>query len=77
MSYQFSPDVERLLHEQMATGHYNSAEDVLLDALKTLKSRNDDLASILAGLDDMQAGRVRPLEEVANEIGRKYGLAQK
>ena len=74
MSYQFAADVERLLREQMAVGHYSSEDDLLRDALGSLKSRNDDLASIRAGLDDMQAGRVRPLADAADEIGRKHGL---
>ena len=74
MSYQFATDVERLLREQMSAGNYESTDDLLRDALGVLKSRNDDLASIRAGLDDMQAGRTRPLMDVADEIGHKHGL---
>ena len=74
MSFQFASDVERLLREQMAVGGYESADDLMRDALQVLKTRNDDLAAIRAGLDDMQAGRTRPLADVADEIGRKYGL---
>jgi Arc/MetJ-type ribon-helix-helix transcriptional regulator len=36
MSYQFASDVERLLREQMALGHYNSEDDLLRDALVSL-----------------------------------------
>ncbi len=74
MSYQFASDVERLLREQMSAGNYDSADDLMRDALRVLKSHNDDLASIRAGLDDMQAGRTRPLMDAADEIGRKHGL---
>ncbi len=74
MSYQFASDVERLLREQMAAGNYESADDLMRDALQVLKTRKDDLAAIRAGLDDMQAGRTRPLADVADEIGRKHGL---
>ncbi len=74
MSHQFAPDVERLLRDQMAVGCYDSVDDLMRDALQVLKTRNDDLASVRAGLDDMQAGRTRPLMDVADEIGRKHVL---
>ena len=55
-----------------------SAADQIID-----ESRNQDvrpmeldladLASIRAGVEDMEAGRVRPIAEVADEIRRKHG----
>ena len=74
MSHQFAPDVEQLLREQMSVGNYGSTDDLLRDALGILKTRNDDLAAIRAGLDDMQSGRVRPLKDVADGIACKHGL---
>ena len=74
MSYFVSPEIERRIHEQMALGQYSSPEDLLLDALAALAERRDDIAAIQAGIDDMEAGRMRPLEEVDAEIRAKHGF---
>ena len=73
MPYQFPPEVEKLVKKQMTTGNYNSEDELLLDALRTLDQRNEDLAAIQEGIDDMEAGRMRPLEGVADDIRKKHG----
>jgi antitoxin ParD1/3/4 len=75
MPYEFAPDVERLLKEQMEAGKYTSEDDVLRDALTALRDRNEDMEAIREGIADMEAGRMRPLEEVSERISRKYGFA--
>ena len=75
MDYQFPPDVEHLVTEQMRHGAYKTPDDVLRDALQALAERNDDLAAIRAGVDDMEAGRLRPLAEVDAEIRKNLGFA--
>jgi antitoxin ParD1/3/4 len=74
MSYALSPEVERRINEQMALGHYNSADDLLIDALAALAERRDDIAAIEDGIADMDAGRMRPLEEVDAAIRAKHGF---
>ena len=73
MSYQFPPDVEQRIQEQIALGNYANEDDVLRDALEALDARNADLAAIRAGVEDMEAGRMRPIDEVAQDIRRKHG----
>ena len=68
MSYQLPADLEQLVTEQIRLGSYHSPEDVLRDALRALAERNQDLAAIQSGIDDMEAGRVKPLSEVDAEI---------
>ena len=73
MAYNFPPDLEQRIRHQMSDGGYDSEDDVLRDALKALATRNDDLAAIHAGVEDMEAGRSRRLTEVADEIRQKQG----
>lgn len=68
MSHQFAPDVQRLIEAQMASGRYQSEDELLLDALNALDARQADFAAIQAGIEDMEAGRVRPISAVADEI---------
>lgn len=76
MNHEFPPDLERQLQEQMAAGHYVSETDLLRDALQALQEQNADVAAIRAGLDDLDHGRVRPLDEVASEIRQRNGWTQ-
>lgn len=75
MSYQFPPDVDRLVRDRMAAGGYLSEDDVLRDALVALAERADDLSAIQAGIADMEAGRTRSLSEVDLDIRGKLGFA--
>ncbi len=71
-TYSFPADVAALVHAQMATGDYRSEDDVIRHALQALADRRDDLAAIRSGIDDMEAGRTRPLEDVAREIQTRH-----
>jgi len=74
MDYQFPPNIDRLVKEQMASGAYESEDDVLADALRALAARNADLSAVNDAIQDMEAGDSgRPLIEVANEIREKHG----
>ena len=74
MAYQFPPNIERLVKEQMAAGDYESEDDLLADALRALATRNADLVAVSDAIRDMEAGDTgRPLMEVADEIRKKHG----
>jgi Arc/MetJ-type ribon-helix-helix transcriptional regulator len=66
MSYQFPPDVERLVKDQMAHGHYGSEDDVLrlaLQALTALNAREEELLSdVRTGVDQADRGLAKPLD---------------
>jgi predicted transcriptional regulator len=74
MSDNVSSRVANLIHEHMALGKYDSEDELLISALEALKERNEADAAIQAGIDDMEAGRVRPFQEVAEEIARKHSF---
>jgi predicted transcriptional regulator len=51
-------------------------QQVLERAMKALKQQ-EDAAAIQAGIDDMEAGRLRPLAEVDAEIRDKHNIPRK
>lgn len=76
MDHDFPPDLQRQLQEQMELGQYDSEADLIRAALQALHTQNEDMAAIQDGLDDLNAGRVRPLREVASEIRERHGWSQ-
>ena len=74
MAYQFPHDVDERVKALMATGEYLTEDDVLRDAIEALKLHRDDLAAIQAGIDDLEAGRVRPIREVDSQIRERHGF---
>jgi Arc/MetJ-type ribon-helix-helix transcriptional regulator len=78
MTYQFPPDIEKLVGEHMASGGYTSEDDVLRDALEALgrfaHSREEadeeyrqTVADVREGVADMEAGRTQPLRAIIDE----------
>ncbi len=76
MAHQFPPDVEELIREHMAQGNYQDEGELLRDALEALAGRKADLAAIQGGIEDMEAGRVRPLREFDREFRAKKNIPQ-
>jgi Arc/MetJ-type ribon-helix-helix transcriptional regulator len=82
MAYQFPPDVEKLVKEQMAIGDYRSEDDLLRHALRSLEGhRNmvvydepEVLAGIQRGLDEVKQGLGRPFEEFDAEFRAKHKI---
>lgn len=74
MSYAFPPELERLVRAKLASGEYSSEDELLLEAMRVLIDRDEAVAAVEHGLRDMEAGRVRPLDEVDADLRRKYGI---
>ncbi len=70
MIQSLPPDIADLVRQQMATGEYQSEEEVLRRAMRALEENRhavvyDDpetLAGVQRGLDEMRAGLGRPFE---------------
>ena len=75
MPYSFPPQLDRLVREELATGAYHSEDDVLFEALQALRDRDEAVAGIREGLADLEAGRVRPLNDVDDRLRKKYNIA--
>ncbi len=74
MSYTLPPDVHDQVKQHVASGHYASEDDVLRAALRALAFHNEEIAAIRAGVDDMEAGRLRPFDDVDSDIRRRFGF---
>lgn len=75
MSYQFPPDIEQLVREHMAQGHYASEHDLLREALGMLRKftyapaeanreYKEAIAAVHEGVTDMENGRMTPLRKI-------------
>ena len=73
---ELPPDVCAEIKRRMASGYYNSEEDVLRQAMRALKVQDEELAALQIGTNDMEAGRVRSLMEVDTEICQEFGFAK-
>ena len=74
MAYALSPELDRLIREGLATGRYASEEELLLEAMRALGERDETIAGVRDGLADFEAGRVRPLSCVDDDLRKKYDI---
>ena len=70
MSVSLSPELERLVAESVATGRYGSANDVIHEALRLLRERDERLLEelrheIAIGLAEADRGELAPLDTEA------------
>lgn len=76
MSYQLPPDIEALVQQQLALGHYRSPDDVLRAALGQLAAEEEEVRAIQASIDAVDGGDGGvPLDAAFDAIRRKHGLA--
>jgi antitoxin ParD1/3/4 len=66
-SYTLGKHYESFIRDQLASGRYNNASEVLRDALRLMEEKERRLAALDAaigrGLDDIEAGRMRDADE--------------
>ena len=74
MTIELPTDIAQFVNEQVATGRYQSAERVLRDTVNSLRRFRTEVDAIQAGIDDVHAGRVRPIEDADAEIRRRRNL---
>ena len=84
MNVSLTPELERLVDEKVASGLYESASEVIREALRLLRDRDEvrtlaleDLKrDIVAGLDQLERGDSAPLdiEAIKAEGRRRLGV---
>ncbi len=76
-SYTLGKHFETFIQNQLASGRYNNASEVVRDALRTLKERERKLAALdgalARGIADIDEGRVVPAESVLKKLQARYG----
>jgi antitoxin ParD1/3/4 len=77
MSLRLPERWESFVKSQVESGRFTSGEEVMGEALKLLEARirreSETLEAIRRGLEDVDAGRVRPLDEVMADLRREFG----
>ncbi|SON58438.1 putative addiction module antidote protein, family (plasmid) [Hartmannibacter diazotrophicus] len=75
-SANLGPKLESYVTDLVKTGRYNSRSEVLREGVRLVEEREKRLAvldaAISRGLADADAGRVKPLGEVADRLTAKY-----
>ncbi len=81
ISADLGQQLETFVSSLVATGRYNSKSEVLREGVRLVEEREKRLAvldaAIARGLADIDAGRTHALEDVADELARRYGAAGK
>ena len=76
MAETISPDLEEFVRREIESGRFPNREAVLAHALRLFqRDREEAVAGIKAGLEDVAAGRVQPLDEAFAELRRKADIA--
>ena len=76
MVYQFPPDIQELIHERMASGQYSSEDELLRDALRSLREEAEDLEAVQQAIDDWRAGDEGvPVHEAFDALRKKHGIS--
>jgi antitoxin ParD1/3/4 len=84
MNVSLTPELEALVHEQVQSGQYSSASEVIRDALRMFNQRQRDRLAkledlrreIQIGIDQVERGEVKPLdiEYIKREGRRRMGI---
>lgn len=69
MSYCFPPELQQIVRQELSSGNYASEDDLLLEAVRSLHQREEDLRNFKVGLqgrlDRLESGDVIELEDDA------------
>jgi antitoxin ParD1/3/4 len=82
MNVHLTDELERLVQDKVRTGRYNSASEVVREALRLLEERDELRAlrkeelrkKIAEGMQAVRAGRVQDGEEVFDRIDAELDL---
>jgi antitoxin ParD1/3/4 len=76
ISAELGAQLEAFVTQLVESGRYNSKSEVLREGVRIIQDRETKLAALHAaiarGIADVDAGRVRPMEEVFERLESKY-----
>jgi len=79
MAIAFPPELEQFIHQEVASGKYDSKEDVLCAGLRLLREREARLQAlrddILPALEQLDRGEGEPLDAEAIKAKGRQRLA--
>ena len=81
ISAELGENLEKVVTDLVENGRYNSKSEVLREGVRLVQEREARLlelkAKIQLGLDDVEAGRVKPIDEVFDRLIAKYEAMSK
>ncbi len=77
MRFELPADLKPFVEQEFATGRYTTREEVVVQALCWLRDeRQEAIAGIKQGLNDVAAGRTQPLSEAFADIRKEFGVPE-
>jgi len=76
MTYLFPPEIKQLIDQNLATGLYQSEEEVLQAALHVLSDYHATIADVRQGMSDYEQGLGEPLSKAMADIRQELGSRQ-
>ena len=77
MTYPFPPDLQQLIRAQMSTGVFDTQDDLLRAALRSLGEEQEDLAAVKQAIAEREAGDEGvPLDEAFAAVRQKHQTPQ-
>lgn len=77
MQIELPPELLPFVEEEYATGRYSTREAVVVQAIRWFREqRQEAVAAIKQGLDDVATGRTQPLTEAFAEIRKEFGVPE-
>lgn len=74
---ELSPDIKEFVDSEIANGNFTDQEAVVEYALRLMqRDREEAVRGIAAGLADVAAGRVEPLQEAFDGLRNEFGIAK-
>ena len=69
ISAELGENLEKVVNDLVENGRYNSKSEVLREGVRLVQEREARLrAALERGLKDVEEGRVKPLDEVAEQL---------
>ena len=76
ISADLGEKLEAVVNDLVKNGRYNSKSEVLREGVRLVQEREEALAQLHVALEkgirDSEAGRTKPIEEVAERLSAKY-----
>lgn len=76
MQIELSHDHQEFLEHLVSEGRYRSINQAMIDAINLLERREALRLEVQKGVDDADAGRLRPVDEVISEIRARHELGE-
>lgn len=75
MNYQFPPELDALIRQQMSAGEFDSEEEFLLLAVRSFEAQQEDWTAIQQSLNSLDAGEQGlSLDEAFDVVRQRHNI---